>query len=423
MVDQAGLQNLRRQDIIVNPDGTPTEYFQRLLQGKSANSADIQAQVDAIMAELAGKADKIIVLTAGTGLTGGGDLSADRTFSIDTPAEAERIRDVIGATLVAGANITITVDDPGNTITIAATGGGGGGGGGARPIVAKAKVEFSTTGVITLVGAENVASVTRVSAGIYDVVFSNPIPAGCVALISSRFGDVVGAHEAGAPGVDRPPGKNVTTTGFTIVNWSAHLTSGPYDPWDGNNPNSWMYFEVIDPTVSSGGGGSTLISEVTTSANQASVTFSSIPATFKKLELRIFGRTNRSGNDNDNVLIRFNGDSGANYGHGRTGFFGTSSFGETGTGETSAIIGTLSAATSQANGAGIIEAEIPYYANTAWWKNILSRGMSVGGGAPINLQSSAFWKNTAAITSISVAPQNGSFFIDGTIVALIGVPY
>jgi predicted RNA-binding protein YlqC (UPF0109 family) len=42
-------------------------------------------------------------------------------------AEAERIRDVIGAALVAGANITITVDDPGDTITIAASGGGGGG--------------------------------------------------------------------------------------------------------------------------------------------------------------------------------------------------------------------------------------------------------------------------------------------------------
>ena len=60
---------------------------------------------------------------AGTGLSGGGDLSADRTLSIDTTAEAERIRDIIGLALVQGANITITVNDGADTITIASTGG------------------------------------------------------------------------------------------------------------------------------------------------------------------------------------------------------------------------------------------------------------------------------------------------------------
>ena len=42
---------------------------------------------------------------------------------------AETIRDILGATLVAGANVTITVGDAGDTVTIAATGGSGGGGG------------------------------------------------------------------------------------------------------------------------------------------------------------------------------------------------------------------------------------------------------------------------------------------------------
>lgn len=45
----------------------------------------------------------------------------------DTSTIDERIRDTIGATLVQGANVTITVDDVANTITIAAAGGGGGG--------------------------------------------------------------------------------------------------------------------------------------------------------------------------------------------------------------------------------------------------------------------------------------------------------
>jgi hypothetical protein len=47
--------------------------------------------------------------------------------SADVTDFAEAVRDRVGATLVAGTNITITVDDPGDTITIAASGGGGGG--------------------------------------------------------------------------------------------------------------------------------------------------------------------------------------------------------------------------------------------------------------------------------------------------------
>ncbi len=38
--------------------------------------------------------------------------------------DPEVVRDTIAAALVAGSNITITVDDVGNTIGIAATGGG-----------------------------------------------------------------------------------------------------------------------------------------------------------------------------------------------------------------------------------------------------------------------------------------------------------
>jgi uncharacterized protein YlxW (UPF0749 family) len=39
----------------------------------------------------------------------------------------EQVRDVVGTALVAGSNVTITVDDPGDSITIAASGGGASG--------------------------------------------------------------------------------------------------------------------------------------------------------------------------------------------------------------------------------------------------------------------------------------------------------
>lgn len=51
------------------------------------------------------------------------ELSA--TF-VASASVAELIRDTMGSTLVAGANVTVTVNDAGDTITIASSGGGGG---------------------------------------------------------------------------------------------------------------------------------------------------------------------------------------------------------------------------------------------------------------------------------------------------------
>ena len=48
------------------------------------------------------------------------------TNKLDTSAAPELIRDTMGTALVAGTNVTITPNDAGDTITIAASGGGGG---------------------------------------------------------------------------------------------------------------------------------------------------------------------------------------------------------------------------------------------------------------------------------------------------------
>jgi hypothetical protein len=59
-------------------------------------------------------------LTAGTGTTVTVNDAGDTiTIAIDTTAEAERIRDVIGAALTAGTGVTLTVNDAGDTITLA----------------------------------------------------------------------------------------------------------------------------------------------------------------------------------------------------------------------------------------------------------------------------------------------------------------
>jgi hypothetical protein len=122
---------------IVLKDGRPSPEFIRWFQQIFDNGVFTQTAVETVATDLTGKADQDINLTAGLGLTGGGDLSADRTFdvgagtgitvnandvAINTVQEAERIRDVIGAALIAGTGVTITVNDAGDTITVAATG-------------------------------------------------------------------------------------------------------------------------------------------------------------------------------------------------------------------------------------------------------------------------------------------------------------
>lgn len=125
---------------------------------------DIEAFLRMVREEVpsivAAKVDETRQIIAGTGLTGTHDLSADVTlaladtavtpatygdathvgqFTVDqqgrltfaqnvaiTPGYTdEQARDAIGTALVAGSNVTITVNDAGDTITIAASGGGG----------------------------------------------------------------------------------------------------------------------------------------------------------------------------------------------------------------------------------------------------------------------------------------------------------
>lgn len=84
-----------------------------------------KAQVGLGNADNTSDADKPISNATATALAG--KASTTHTHSTtDISNLAEFIQDTIGATLVAGSNVTITYDDLTNTITISSTGGGGG---------------------------------------------------------------------------------------------------------------------------------------------------------------------------------------------------------------------------------------------------------------------------------------------------------
>lgn len=108
--------------------------------GDTDVTAISESKVTNLTTDLASKVPATRLVSTGTGLTGGGDLSANRTLSVSSDTTTQRVRvsdtGVLTGTrqeinFIEGSNVTITQTDNGANnrvdVTIAAASGGGGG--------------------------------------------------------------------------------------------------------------------------------------------------------------------------------------------------------------------------------------------------------------------------------------------------------
>jgi len=161
-------------------------------------------------------------------------------------------------------------------------------------------------------------------------------------------------------------------------------------------------------TVTVGGGGS------------ASISFSSIPATYKHLQLRFFVGTNRAAPiSRDTFKVQFNSDTAANYSYHELNGDGASVVASGNASTTFIVSGT-------AGGGGFFGAsvlDILEYTNTNTYKTIRSlSGVSdnTGGYGLVDFRSGN-WRSTSAITSMTLSVSVGTAFTEYSQAALYGI--
>lgn len=167
------------------------------------------------------------------------------------------------------------------------------------------------------------------------------------------------------------------------------------------------------------------IAETILGAAAASVTFSSIPATFRHLKLEIAARGDAAVTE---LLarLRFNGDTAANYDSMNSAFFEADA--QSSTDElagTSIHIGAnIPGANAPASHAGALTITVMDYARTQWHKSVHAESFNMLAVSTTNLRNvlgGGRWRSTAAITSLTLLASSGNFAV-GSIFTLWGIP-
>jgi len=161
----------------------------------------------------------------------------------------------------------------------------------------------------------------------------------------------------------------------------------------------------------------TPIATTTLGSAQASVDFTSIPATYTDLVVIFNGQAAGSLN---NLEMQFNGDTGTNYSDTYLSGNGTSaSSGRESATKASILIGNNGNPPASGSSFDIVIVNIMNYANTTTYKTALTRANNAANGVDAIV---GLWRATpAAITSIKIFIKSGNNLNTGTNATLYGI--
>lgn len=174
--------------------------------------------------------------------------------------------------------------------------------------------------------------------------------------------------------------------------------------------------------ISGGLGDYESIATTTLGSTQSTVTLSSIPSTYKHLQIRTLVRSDRAVSV-DSFYFYANSDSTAGgnyYSHGLYGT-GTSPAAAYSDGGNFLAVGVLPGSSASSNIFGTHICDVIDYANTNKYKVARSfGGVDLNGSGQIRLVS-GLWQSTAAINSITFTTNGGGSFIAGSKFEIYGL--
>ena len=175
---------------------------------------------------------------------------------------------------------------------------------------------------------------------------------------------------------------------------------------------------------SRGGAASTdyeLIQTQLISSTTSSVTFSSIPSTYKHLQLRATARSTYAATLGG-FAFRFNSDTGSNYTYHILDGDTVQASGFAGTSQTNGLVTLITGSTATANAFGVAICDILDYTNTSKNKTVRTLGgrLSTYQNSNIRLGSSA-WLSTASVSSLTLFDHIGGSFVSGSRFSLYGI--
>lgn len=168
---------------------------------------------------------------------------------------------------------------------------------------------------------------------------------------------------------------------------------------------------VISGLLGNGGGATNSyesISTITVGASPSNITFSSIPSTYKHLQIRAIMRSSVAG-ATDFLQIIANGDTASNYSY--HSLRGNGSAASAGGAGSTVFYGSIDfpGATATSGVFGAMTIDLLDYADTNKYKTFrILAGADVNGSGMISFLSGS-WRNTAAVNSITINAASASF--------------